>query len=43
MFNQVLTSGWFGFMMGDWDGSLAELETALADEPDPVIKGALRA
>ena len=41
MFNQVLSSGWFGFMMGDWDRSLAELDTALADDPDLVIKGAL--
>ncbi len=41
MFNQVLSSGWFGFMMGDWDSSLAELDTALADDPDLVIKGAL--
>ena len=41
MFNSVLASGFFAFLMGDWDGSLAELETALADEPDPVIKGAL--
>ncbi len=41
MFNSVLASGFFAFLMGDWDGSLSELETALADDPDPVIKGAL--
>ncbi len=41
MFNFVLSIGWFGFMMGDWDSSLAQLDAGLADEPDPVMKGAL--
>jgi class 3 adenylate cyclase/tetratricopeptide (TPR) repeat protein len=41
MFNFVLSIGWFGFMMGDWDGSLAQLDAGLADEPDLAHKGGL--
>jgi class 3 adenylate cyclase len=41
MFNFVLTIGWFGFMMGDWNESISGLDAGLADEPAPVMKGAL--
>ena len=41
MFNFVLALGWYGFMAGDWDGSIAELEAGLANDPDRVIRGAL--